>query len=218
MNSEVWRRASTNVVFPAPDGAERTNRIPLRVNRLLKVLDLLANLFQLRLAGNDPLRYGGVIGLGAECVELSKDFLSDELQRATDRLMSPEVMGKLCQMTFDPRQFFGNIGAVREERNLLNQALVLRSDRQTGFLNPVQQGGAIFFDDVGMKSADLLDLFAHRFEPADQILGEMFTLSFTHFDKLVERRFQRALDRRPGCGGIERLLGRSHYAGRLQNR
>src|SRR5690242_10862972 len=106
MNSEVWRRASTSVVFPAPDGAERTNRTPLRVNRLLKVLDLLANFFQFGLAGNDSLRNPGVVGLGAKRVQLAKYFLSNELESATYRLVSPQMMRKLGEMTFDAGQFF----------------------------------------------------------------------------------------------------------------
>jgi len=55
MNSDVCLSASTSVVLPAPDGAERTKRIPLRLNRLLKVLDLFADFFELSLAKHDAL-------------------------------------------------------------------------------------------------------------------------------------------------------------------
>ena len=51
--SASLRSACTDVVFPAPDGAETTKRIPCRLNRLLKILDLLADLFQFGLAGDD---------------------------------------------------------------------------------------------------------------------------------------------------------------------
>ena len=46
---------STSVVLPAPDGAETTKRIPRRLNFLLKILGLLANLLQFRLASDDAL-------------------------------------------------------------------------------------------------------------------------------------------------------------------
>src|SRR5258708_2529690 len=98
MNSDVCRSASTRVVFPAPDGAERTKRIPLRVNRLLKVLDLLADFFQLRLASDDALGNAGIIRLGAEGIQFTKNFLSDELEGATDRLVPTEVMGELREV------------------------------------------------------------------------------------------------------------------------
>ena len=68
MNSEVFRSASTSVVFPAPDGAERTNKIPVRVNRLLKVLNLLADFFEFGFASNDSLGDASVVGFRTESI------------------------------------------------------------------------------------------------------------------------------------------------------
>ena len=64
-----------------------TKRIPCRLNWLLKVLNLLANLFQFRFAGNDVLGNCGVIRFRAERVEFAKNFLSDEFECATDRFV-----------------------------------------------------------------------------------------------------------------------------------
>ena len=54
------------------------------MNFLLKILGLLANLLQFRLAGDHALRDCGVVCFRAEGVELAENFLSDEFQRATD--------------------------------------------------------------------------------------------------------------------------------------
>src|SRR5437763_5976528 len=154
MNSDVLRSASTSVVFPAPDGAESTKRIPLRVNRLLKVLNLLANFLQLGFADNDALGDGGVIRFGAESVQFTKDFLGDELEGASDRFVPPKVMRELSEMTFHPGQLFGNVRAIGEEGNFSHQTLVLRGNGKTSFMNAFQKCGAIFFHDIGMQSAD----------------------------------------------------------------
>ena len=66
--SGVCRSASQSVVLPAPDGAETTNKMPLRVNCLLKVLDLLADLLELGFAKNHALRDRGVVSFSAERV------------------------------------------------------------------------------------------------------------------------------------------------------
>src|SRR6476646_6458810 len=100
MKSGVWRSASQSVVLPAPEGAERTNWIPVRVNCLFKVLDLLADFFPFRFAGNDVLGNSGVVRLRAEGVQLPENFLGNKLKRAADRFVLAEVMGELRQVTF----------------------------------------------------------------------------------------------------------------------
>src|SRR5438067_7078457 len=121
MNSDVLRSASTSVVFPAPDGAESTKRIPLRVNRLLKVLNLLANFFQLGLANHDALRNGRVVRFGAERIQFAKNFLGDELQRAADRFVPAKMMRELRDMTLHSRELFGNIGPIGKKRDFSYQ-------------------------------------------------------------------------------------------------
>src|SRR5205814_2945011 len=125
MNCEVSRSASTRVVFPAPDGAEITKRIPWRLNWLLKILDLLANSFQLGLGGDDALGNGGVIGFGTERVQFAKNFLGDELKSTADRFVPAQVVGELREVAFHSRQFFGDIGAVGEKRNLFQQPIII---------------------------------------------------------------------------------------------
>src|SRR5438105_9703118 len=162
MYSDVLRSASTSVVFPAPDGAESTKRIPLRVNRLLKVLNLFADFFQLGFADNDALRNRSIVCLGAESVQFAKNFLGNELEGASDRFVSPKVMRELSEMTFHAGQLFGNVRAIGEESNFSHQTLVLRGNGKTSFMNAFQKCGPIFSHDIGMQSADLFDLFAHR--------------------------------------------------------
>src|SRR2546423_6428207 len=125
MNSAVSRSASTSVVFPAPDGAESTKRIPLRVNRLLKVLDLFANFFELGFAEHDPLRNRGVVRFCAEGVQFAKNFLGNEFERAADRFVAAKMMRELGEMTFHSRELFRNVRAIGKERHFFHQALVL---------------------------------------------------------------------------------------------
>src|SRR5947209_9774754 len=150
MNSEVFRSASTSVVFPAPDGAESTKRIPLRVKRLLKVLNLFSDFLELGLAGDNPLRNSCVVRFGAERVQLSENLLGDEFQSSANRFVASQMMGKLGQVALGPGQFFRNIGPVGKKRDLFEQAFVVTGDRQTGFLNSVQQGGPVFLYHLGM--------------------------------------------------------------------
>src|SRR5207302_796202 len=72
---------------------------------LFKILDLLANFLQLRLAGDNALRNSGIVGLGAEGIEFPKNFLDDEFKRPADRLVFAQMMRELREMTFQPRQF-----------------------------------------------------------------------------------------------------------------
>src|SRR5205807_6065479 len=116
----LWRRASTRVVFPAPDGAERTKRIPVRLKRLLKVLDLFADFFELGLTKHDALRNRGIVRFCAKRVQFAKDFLSDEFERATDRLVSPKMVRELREVTFHAGELFRNIGSIGEKRDLFH--------------------------------------------------------------------------------------------------
>src|SRR4029077_12352701 len=129
--------------------------------RLLKVLNLLANFFELGFANDDALGDAGIVRFGAEGVEFTKNLLGNELQRSTNRLVPPKVMRELGEVAFHSSELLGNVRAIGKERNLFDQALVVGSNWQTCLLNSLQQSGPIFFDDFGMQSADLLDLFAH---------------------------------------------------------
>ena len=81
--------------MPAPDGAERTKRIPLRLNRLLKVLDLLADFFKLGFAKNHALRNRRVVRFRAERVQFAKNFLGNEFKSATNRLVPARLKAKI---------------------------------------------------------------------------------------------------------------------------
>src|SRR4026207_342426 len=134
-------------------------RIPCRLNRLLKILNLLADLLQIGLAADDALGDYCVIRLRSEGVEFAKNLLRDEFQCAPDRLFATQMMGKLSKMTLKSRQLFRYISTIGKERNLFQDALVLGSQRQPGFLYPIEQRRAIPFDHVGMQRPDFLQFF-----------------------------------------------------------
>ena len=71
------------------------------------------------------LRNRGVVGFRAQCIQFARNFLADEFERAADRFILAQEMRELREMTFQARQFFGNIGAIGEDGDFLEQALVV---------------------------------------------------------------------------------------------
>ena len=63
--------------------------------------------------------------LAPERIQFAENFLGDEFERSPDRLVLAEMMGELREVTFQPGQFLGNIGAIGEEGDLLEQAFVI---------------------------------------------------------------------------------------------
>src|SRR6516164_4566445 len=110
-----------------------TKRIPCRLNLLLKILNLLADLLQFGLAANDALGDCSVIRLCSERVEFAKNLLRNEFQRPPNRLFAAQMMCKLSKMTLKSRQLFRYIGAIGKEGNLFQNSLVFVRQRQPGF-------------------------------------------------------------------------------------
>ena len=150
-------------------------------NRLLKILNLLADLLQFGLAADDALRDRSVIRFRSERVEFAKNLLRNEFQCAPNWFFATQMMGKLSKMTLEPRQFFRYISAIGKERNFFHNSLVFVRQRQPGFLDPIEERCAIPFDHVGMQCPDFLQFFSNCFETMNQILGQMFALAFSHF-------------------------------------
>src|SRR5438309_165280 len=101
---------------------------------------------------------------------------------AKSRLFAAQMMRELGEMTVKPRYLFRHIGAVGKEGNLLEHAFVLAGDRQPGFLDSLEERGAISFHRVRMKRANLFKFFPDRFQTTNQILGKMFAFPLSHFD------------------------------------
>src|SRR5258707_3134949 len=99
-----------------------TKRIPCRLNRLLKIWNLLADLLQFGLAADDALGDCSVIRFRSERVEFAKNLLRDEFQCAPNRLFAAQMMGKLGKMALKSRQLFRYIRAIGKERNLFQNA------------------------------------------------------------------------------------------------
>src|SRR5439155_15409437 len=122
-----------------------TKRIPCRLNRLLKILNLLADLLQFGLAADDALGDSSVVRFRSERVEFAKNLLRNEFQCAPNRLFAAQMMRKLSKMTLKSRQLFRYISAIGKEGNLFQNAFVVATQRQPGFLYPIEQRGAISF-------------------------------------------------------------------------
>src|SRR5205814_654519 len=111
----------------------------------------------------------------------------------TDRLLPVEMMRELGEVTFESRQFLGNIGAVGEEGDFFEQTFVVTGNGQTRLLNTIEERRTVPFDHIGVKHADFLEFFPHRLEPVNQILGEMpaFALARNIFiDRLANARLE----------------------------
>jgi len=71
------------------------------------------------------------------------------------------MVRELGEVTVQARQFFRDIGAIGKERDFLHQPLVVYGDRQPRLLNAVEQRRAMFFHDIRVQRANLLERFAH---------------------------------------------------------
>ena len=85
------------------------------MNRLLKVLNLLSDFFELGFADYDALRNPRIICFSAKRIQFAKNFLSDEFECAANWFVTAEMMRKLREMTFHPRQFLRNVGTIGKE-------------------------------------------------------------------------------------------------------
>ena len=83
--------------------------------------------------------------LCAERVQFATDFLAHEFERAADRLVLAQVMRELREVAFQPRQFLGDVGPVREEDDFLHQSLVVERQIESGPLDALVQRGRYFF-------------------------------------------------------------------------
>src|SRR5262245_4156326 len=82
-------------------------RVHLRQRgRLLKILNLLADLLQFALAADDALGDCSIIRFRSECVEFAKNLLRNEFQCSPNRLFAAQMMGKLSKVTLKARQLF----------------------------------------------------------------------------------------------------------------
>ena len=82
------------------------------------------------------LRNCGIIRFCAEGIQFPKNFLGNEFECAADWFVLAQMMRELREMTFQSRQFLGNVGAIGEERDLLQQAFIIDSEiavRLSGF-------------------------------------------------------------------------------------
>ena len=90
----------------------------------------------------------GVVRLRAERIQFAGNFLSNEFERAADRFVLAQMMRELREMAFQSRQFLRNIGAIGEDRNFLEQALVINRNIESGLVDSIEHGIAILFHHV----------------------------------------------------------------------
>jgi hypothetical protein len=72
-----------------------------------------------------------------------------------------QVLGELREVTLEPRQLFGNVRTIGEDRDLLEQAFVFERDLEAGFADPLVQRGAVLRHDFREQRADFADGLAN---------------------------------------------------------
>ena len=132
----------------------------------------------------------------AERIQFAENFLSDEFERAADRFVLAQMMRELREMAFQPGQFFRDIGAIGEERDFLEQALVIDRRSAVRPFRFVRAGRRGNFSPPRMERANFFELLAQRLEPMNQIFGEMLSFALAHFDQIRQRRRSRRARRR----------------------
>ena len=89
---------------------------------LLNVGRLLLHPLQDALHLDHPRRDGVLRGLAADGVDLPVELLDEELELAPDGPLGGEGLGELAAMGQQPRELFGDVGLVGEDRGLLGEA------------------------------------------------------------------------------------------------
>jgi len=107
--------------LPAPEGAETTKRMPLRVS--LNILYLLTNFFEFSLDRDHVRRQVGVVRFGAHSIGLAIEFLNKEIHLPANRLLAFKKLFQLLKVAAKTGHLFTDITAVGKECQLLGDTL-----------------------------------------------------------------------------------------------
>src|SRR5579859_3887192 len=118
MGSSCRRTRLISVVFPAPDGPETMNKVP-SAWKLLDILDLLANPFDLGLQFyNEGAQRRGT-RLRSHGVDLAQHLLREEVEFLAGGLIAADRLLHLLDMMREPRQFFGDVAFLDHHHDFL---------------------------------------------------------------------------------------------------
>src|SRR5688572_10111670 len=92
---------------------------------LLKILNLLADLLQRGLGPERRLAHLEIVRLGADCIDLAVQLLQQEVELAAERTALVEQERELRQMRAQARELLGDVGLVRPDGCLREQARVV---------------------------------------------------------------------------------------------
>ena len=95
---------------------------------------MLASLIKLGFCLDDKKRNLGVVRLGTCGVPFAAHLLGEKLESPANRFVALEVIAELAEMTFESRQFFGDIASLREDRDLCSDPRIKQVNWQSGRL------------------------------------------------------------------------------------
>src|SRR5690606_16311422 len=116
--SGFCRRAEHKVVLPAPDGAERTKRMPVRWKVLFNVGQLFADSIKIGFGLNHKPGNFRIARFGSGRVPFASHFLGDEFERAPHRFLPFQGFPELDEVTLETGQFLGDVAAFGENGDL----------------------------------------------------------------------------------------------------
>ena len=136
----------------------------------------------------------GVVGFGADGVELAIELLAEKVERAADGFGGGEEFSEFLEVGSEAGEFFGNVTAVAEEGDFLEDTLVGGVEVEAGVPKSLGEKFALADGDGG---GDLGDGFGKRLESGEaleEVGFEGLAFFFASEDECVEGFGERGFD------------------------
>lgn len=91
----------------------------------------------------------GVVGLGADSVELAVEFLAEKVEGASDGFVGVQERCEFLEVGIESGEFFRDIAAVGEEGDFLGDSFVVVIDIESGICEPLVKEFALSGRDGG---------------------------------------------------------------------
>ena len=185
----------------------------------LYILNLFADLFEFRFRVDDVLGEGCVVGFGADRVEFAVEFLAEEVEGAADGIAAGEVFVEFAEVGAEAGGFLGDVAAVGEEGDFLEDAVVVEAEVESGFAEAAEEGVTVGGDDCGGFCFDLTGLLFELAEAMLKVCFQVIALRESHGDEagdgVVEGGFDGGEDgfrvgvffEAEDIGGAEKVFG-----------
>ena len=118
----------------------------------------------------------GVVCLGTDGVELAIEFLAEKVEGTANRLGCGEELGEFLEVSGESGDFFGDVAAVAEEGDLLEDALVGGIDFEVSIGESLHEEFALSDGNGGCDGGDLFGEALQDGEPGGEVGFEGLSL------------------------------------------